>query len=176
MSDHLRFIGPEEAESLSDFARPIWSNTFDVMIGKDQADTIFNTWLSPSAIRGMLSDGYELAYVEEDGEDAGFTAFHLEDPDTVYVSKLYLRPEFQGRGLGVRTLSEIGDIAGRKGAKRLRLHVNAANKKAIRVYEKYGFRVVGYDYAPIAGGYARDDIEFVLDLRLFPLGRSRAHD
>lgn len=72
------------------------------MIGRDMADTVFNTWLSPDAIRG--TEGYELAYIEEGGEDAGFTAIHHEDADTVYISKLYLRPEFQGRGLGIRTL------------------------------------------------------------------------
>jgi len=57
---------------------------------------------------------------------------------------LGLRPDLTGQGIGLRFVNAIVAFAAKEGRPRkLRLTVAVLNQRAIRVYERAGFRVVG---------------------------------
>ncbi len=55
------------------------------------------------------------------------------------VKRMYTRPEYQGRGLGGRILSEIENLARSEGLDRLVLETGNRHPAAWRVYERDGF-------------------------------------
>ena len=59
----------------------------------------------------------------------------------VWVEDLYLRPEARGLGLGSRFLAFVAE---KYPDAILRLEVEAENTRAVKVYEKSGFRVLPY--------------------------------
>lgn len=60
-----------------------------------------------------------------------------------YLGSMYILPEYQGLGLGkrlmVKTLKWFG------GQKNIRLGVASYNIKAIKFYEKYGFKITKFN-------------------------------
>ena len=65
-----------------------------------------------------------------------------------------VRPQSQGRGLGLQLLEHLMQRARQLGAGECFLEVRASNQSAYRLYERYGFNEVGRrrDYYPAAGG------------------------
>jgi ribosomal protein S18 acetylase RimI-like enzyme len=71
---------------------------------------------------------------------AGLVA--LEDqPDHLWLVKLYLRAPYRGRGFGSQLLRDVLAAARAQG-KPVRLRVLRVNTGARRLYERHGFRVV----------------------------------
>ena len=78
----------------------------------------------------------------EDGSVAGF--YYFEDRGDAIFYGLGLRPELTGRGLGATFVNAGLEFAqARFGRKRIVLDVAEFNERAIRVYERAGFRRMG---------------------------------
>jgi ribosomal protein S18 acetylase RimI-like enzyme len=74
---------------------------------------------------------------------------------------LAVAPRAAGRGIGKRLLAEAEAAALRRRARRVRLEVRADNRRAIRLYEKAGYQLIGerpgyYSDGMTALLYARD--------------------
>ena len=79
--------------------------------------------------------------------DAALIGFVTVDPETRYLDQIVVAPDAWGDGIAAllldaaRTLSPTG----------LDLLVNKDNARAIRFYEKHGFRYAGEDVNPTSG-------------------------
>ena len=70
----------------------------------------------------------------------GFAAYGpTEQPDTFKLHKLYLHPDWRGRGFGSRLLQHCEGESRKRGAQRLILAVNKRNAKAIAAYQRNDF-------------------------------------
>ncbi len=92
--------------------------------------------------------------VEVDGQVVGSIQYVEEpSPDYRHASiDVFLHPDWHGKGLGtdaVRTLARY--LVHDKGHHRLAIDPSAANERAIRTYERVGFRRVG-----VMRSYERD--------------------
>src|SRR5882672_8782885 len=92
-----------------------------------------------------------LLLATRDGQPAGCVALHKLDDEICEMKRLYLRPQFRGKGLG-RVLAEriIAD-ARQIGYKRLRLDtVEPIMRTAVAMYRHLGFReIASYRENPI---------------------------
>jgi aminoglycoside 6'-N-acetyltransferase len=81
-----------------------------------------------------------------DGEVAGYVQFWEEpDPSSRHADvDIFLGPDAQGRGLGTETMSVVlRHLVEERGHHRVTLGTSVDNARAIRCYEKVGFRRVG---------------------------------
>jgi L-phenylalanine/L-methionine N-acetyltransferase len=60
-----------------------------------------------------------------------------------YLGGLAVHPDFTGKGLGVKMMQEIMDLAQKNGCKRLELSAGTENLRAIELYKKVGFEAEG---------------------------------
>ncbi len=67
----------------------------------------------------------------------------INDKDTIEIERIYVLKEFQRKHLGQKMLAKIIEIAKSKKAKYIWLGVWEKNIKAIRFYEKNGFKKYG---------------------------------
>jgi aminoglycoside 6'-N-acetyltransferase len=90
-------------------------------------------------------DLHALAVLVE-GKVAGYIQFWEEpDPDARHADvDIFLGPDAQDRGLGTEAMrTVIGYLTGGRGHHRITLGTSPDNARAIRSYEKVGFRRVG---------------------------------
>lgn len=86
--------------------------------------------------------------LERDGTAAGYAllavTFSQEAGGEVWwIEELYLRPEFQGKGMGTELFSYLEEH--RPGTvTRFRLELEPENRDARRLYERLGFSALGY--------------------------------
>lgn len=94
-----------------------------------------------------------LLLAEWEGQPAACVALHKLEPGICEMKRLYLRPQFRGKGLGRvladRIISEAREIAYR----RMRLDtVEPVMKDAVAMYRRIGFcEIAAYCPNPIAG-------------------------
>ena len=93
-----------------------------------------------SELRGFLARAGSVALIAEDGGAlAGFAIGHRRGAKG-HVVTIDIAPEFRRRGAGKLLLAELLRRLGARGAREVRLEVDARNTGAIRFYEQMGFR------------------------------------
>jgi putative acetyltransferase len=86
-----------------------------------------------------------LLLAEDEGQLAGCVALHKLEAGICEMKRLYLRPQFRGRGLGRILADRIMTEARQIGYERMRLDtVEPVMKDAVAMYRKLGFK----DIAP----------------------------
>lgn len=99
------------------------------------------------SVEALLADADAVVLaIDVDGEVVGLIQYHEEDdPDYRHASiDMFLATASQGRGLGRRVLTRLArHLFDDRGHHRLTIDPAAANERAIRTYERAGFRRVG---------------------------------
>jgi GNAT superfamily N-acetyltransferase len=88
-----------------------------------------------------------------DAQLAACAALHKLDPGICEMKRLYLRPQFRGKGLGRALADRIIAEARQIGYQRMRLDtVKPVMKDAVAMYRKIGFReIASYRVNPMPG-------------------------
>ena len=112
--------------------------------------------------QGEIADGNRLVFVYKiNGEFIGEGALVLDtgDPDytipsqRVYVSRMIVKKEYRGRGIGSEILEFLINKAKEMGFSEMTIGVDKDNENALHLYRKYGFTEVLFDGADEDGEY-----------------------
>jgi putative acetyltransferase len=94
-----------------------------------------------------------LLLATSDGQAAGCVALHKSAPNISEMKRLYVRPQFRGKGLGKALAERVINEARAIGFKKLRLDtVEPVMRAAVAMYRQLGFREIApYRENPIEG-------------------------
>jgi len=147
----LRLATPSDAPALAAFAARTFSDTYREL--DDPADIADYTakHFNVPAVSAVLADPACTTLLVHEGDAlAGYAVLAFsEPPDGVdgpaplELSRFYLSGPYIGRGLGRQLMQAVHDHARRLGARMLWLGVYDKNLRAVRFYERAGFRKVG---------------------------------
>ncbi len=95
--------------------------------------------------RRIARGGNFLGYLPEASatEPAGLIGGYQEDPETVELVSMYVRPRARGRGVGEALIATVIDWAAARNATFVHLWVTEPNKPARLLYERCGFTPTG---------------------------------
>jgi ribosomal protein S18 acetylase RimI-like enzyme len=103
-------------------------------------------------------------------ELVGLAAWHREEMRKLrhkgFVWGVFVAPSHRGQGLARHMLTEVIALArAADGIRQLNLTADAANERAVALYESFGFEVYGREPAAICvGGVLHDDLHMSLRL------------
>jgi ribosomal protein S18 acetylase RimI-like enzyme len=150
-------LGKDVAE-VGRLAREIWNEHYPGIIGQDQVDYMIAKFQSEDAIGEQVAAGCEYYLIVHDGTAVGYLAVVPEpESSTLLLSKIYVRKQSRGMGIGKSALRLAEDVCRKQGLRAIRLTVNKHNARAIRWYEHMGFMNSGPTVRNIGGGFLMDD-------------------
>lgn len=93
-----------------------------------------------------------LLLAKEGSQLIGCVALRKIDNETCEMKRLYVRPDFRGKGIGRALSQKIIDEAHAIGYRRMRLDTIPTMKQANALYYSFGFKKIKpYRYNPIEG-------------------------
>jgi GNAT superfamily N-acetyltransferase len=94
----------------------------------------------------------DVVVVYADGAPVGCGGFKALDDDTVEIKRVFVRPEYRGRGLAKRVLGELERLAAGRGYRAAVLETGRGQPEAIGLYRRLGYVVI-----PNYGPYVDDE-------------------
>jgi putative acetyltransferase len=75
----------------------------------------------------------------ENGVPAGCGCFRFFAPETIEIKRMYVKPEYRGRGLSRLILAELEKWAGELGYRESVLETGNQQAEAINLYHRFGY-------------------------------------
>ncbi len=147
----------DDVPTLRALAERIWWEYYPPIIGAAQVEYMLGCMYSEETIQRELREGVVWELVLNEEEPIGFYSVTPGTEGSAKLNKLYLLPELHGRGRGQAMIERACATARHLGARELLLQVNKGNERALRAYERSGFRRVKEAVFDIGGGFVMDD-------------------
>nr|QGT51047.1 hypothetical protein Firmicute1046_1230 [uncultured Firmicutes bacterium] len=148
-----------DIQTIGALADEIWHEHYANILQPEQIDYMVEKFQSPSAIGNDIRQNGYLYYLAYAGKaPAGYCAIHPEeDGKTIFLSKIYVKREYRGKGLATQFLQTVLSDETAQNCQKLWLTVNKNNAGSIAAYEKLGFSVEETMVTDIGMGFVMDD-------------------
>jgi len=148
---------------ISAMAKEICFKYYNPIVDNSLVKYYVETFQSEEAIhRQIEKEGYIYSFIIHNDEKVGYYSVRAEN-DHLLMSKLYLKEECRGKGLGSKAIDDILDYGHSIGMNCVYLHVNKNNIPSINIYKSKGFEIVKYDDSEIGDGFRLDD--YIMEYR-----------
>ncbi|MBR5152936.1 MAG: GNAT family N-acetyltransferase [Clostridia bacterium] len=154
----IEAVSPQDFSAIAALAQRVWHTTYDALIGPSQVDYMLEKFQSADAIASSIQEN-RYRYLMAVGESGliGYCGVKEENPTDIFLSKVYVDPDFQGNGIAKAMIQFFIDEYRASGHTRMHLTVNKGNQNAISAYLKMGFIKFGTAVTDIGSGYVMDD-------------------
>lgn len=89
--------------------------------------------------KSYILSGGAFRVLEDNGRIVGSYGIYKIDDGVCELRKMYLQPEYKGRGLGKKMMEDAFLVTKSLGYSTMILETNSCLKEAVSLYKKYGF-------------------------------------
>lgn len=144
----IRDVILSDIPALAELAQKTYIDTFGRTMTQEELQDVLKT-RSEDYFRSIISK-YTILIAYEENKLIGFIQFGKVDYESIKTTdkdikldKIYVDACFQGKGIGKQLMDAMFAHKRLVGVKNIYLDVFTENKKAIKLYEKYGFKAIG---------------------------------
>ena len=118
----------EEVDAIKQVLSETWVATYADHLSRATIEQVTTHWHDPNLLRSQIEKpGDYFAVAKEDGTIIGLITLMALNRDELYLPRLYVRPAYQGKGVGTRLLNAA--LASYPDATVIRLEVEQQNAK-----------------------------------------------
>lgn len=151
--------------TVAGLAEEIWGEHYTPIIGTGQVAYMVGRFQSVEAIKRQIErEGFRYVLLVVKGRAEGYVGWQVQG-EVLFLSKMYVRREGRGQGVGGAAMRLVMEAAETAGVGVVRVRVNRHNAGAIGVYERAGFARVKKVVTDIGGGYVMDDFVYEKEVR-----------
>ena len=150
----------ENLEDLEKLATFVWHESYGELLGNAQIEYMLGKFQNREAFERQLTEGYVYRIVKDGEGMIGYTA-SVFDEGRIFLSKLYLKKKYHGKGLGRMMIEDVISLYPQ--ARAIWLTVNKHNP-SYDIYRHLGFRAIDSVCTDIGEGYYMDDYVMQRDL------------
>lgn len=132
----------EDWGTIQSIAYKTWPLTYGDFISPERLNFLLEILFEERSIKNqMLEKKYKFFIADENDQPIGFVSIeeNFNSENQVMIHKLYILPDWQGKGLGKIIIDFVTSFTSGSGHDVLRLKVFHLNQKAIEFYEHMGF-------------------------------------
>jgi ribosomal protein S18 acetylase RimI-like enzyme len=138
----IRLAVGQDVVDIGNVARSTWNDTYAGIILPENQERLLGRWYIPSALHAAITQRDSWFFVAAVREYVmGFAQFILRENNRGDLTRIYVLPEWQRRGVGDRLLKEGLAALTARGAEEVFVQVEKDNAKGIGFYEREGFRL-----------------------------------
>jgi GNAT superfamily N-acetyltransferase len=142
---------------IQELTNQIWPATYLSILTQEQLDYMIAMMYNTEELTRQLTSNHTFLLIWDDERAIGFAGYSPKEEAGMYkLNKIYLHPDYQGKGAGKFLLNIVIDEVKATGATMLELNVNKYNKARF-FYEKIGFEVYEEKDIDIGNGYWMND-------------------
>lgn len=139
----------QDVQTIKEILRETWHDTYASLLPKAAIEDITSQWHAAELLTEQIQNPEIYFAIARDGAVVAGAITARKQDDVIVVGRLYVLPQYQRRGIGRRLLeSSYGTF---HGAQRVRLTVEAENRKGVSFYAKQGFRETARIFEEVAG-------------------------
>lgn len=137
----IKIVEKSDLKIIIDLANKIWPISYKSTLSEAQIQNMLEKIYSLENLIYEMEELDHVFWIAEDGDEAvGYISAYVED-DNLWIKKLYILPEKQGKGYGSYLMNTA--VNHFKNIKTISLLVNSENKNAQTFYKAKGFEVSG---------------------------------
>jgi len=155
-----------DINAIQSIAHQTWPKVYKSIITQSQIEYMLDLFYAEEVLlENITKKGHVFLLIKENDQSIGFTAFEHQylQKNVTRIHKLYLLPEFHGKGFGKILMDDVIKIAKASSSKLISLNVNKVNP-ALTFYKKAGFEIVREEKLSIGQDFFMDD--YVMELEL----------
>jgi GNAT superfamily N-acetyltransferase len=156
-----------EIPLIQQLSKEIWNKVYPTIISQEQIDFMLDMMYSEEALHQQMTElNHQFIIIYFSGTPVGFASYSVKsiiEPTVIRLNKLYLQPEYHGKGLGRAIVVYIIPQAKLLAGSLLELNVNK-NNPAVAFYKRQGFSIASETVLDIGNGYVMDDYIMTLPL------------
>ena len=143
---NYRQVENEDLRAVKETAEIAWHFTYKDILEKEVLNHYLSTWYSLESLENQIDNikhGKEFFYVAttNNGKIVGYCNIGSRE-DGMELARLYLLPEYIGKGIGKKLLQLGEDFLKSKNITKYYCYVNKGNKIGIDFYKRNGFKNV----------------------------------
>jgi ribosomal protein S18 acetylase RimI-like enzyme len=139
----VRLAVAQDAVGIANVAQRTWKDTYAGIILPETQERFLGRWYTPAVLEEAIGRSESWLYVAVvEAEVIGFAQFMMRDDGRGELTRIYVLPEWQRRGVGSRLLREGLAALSAHGAQEVFVHVERDNAKGTGFYERSGFHQV----------------------------------
>ncbi len=161
----IRKASLNDVKSIQNIAYATWPSAYGDILSSEQIKYMLDMMYSEQVLSEQIQKTQTFLIIKDGQDDLAFVSFEHNYAGELQtkIHKIYISPAAQGKGLGKILLEETQREAINKSSKRLILNVNRQNK-AIKFYEKQGFKIAFSEDIEIGNGYLMNDFVMVKEI------------
>jgi len=137
----IRPAGTADLGAVRALLRVTWHQVYDRILDPGRVEEIIGRWHAEALLTSQLDRPRSSFLVACDaGGVVGHGFAYMREPATLVISRLYVLPSHQGRGIGLRLLEALQER--HPEAATLHLFTAAENPRAVAFYRREGFTLV----------------------------------
>ncbi len=113
------------------------------------------------SVEKLIKEEVSFFIIRDNGTPVGCGGLKLFGTDYAEIKRMYVRPQFRGLGFAKLMLDHLAEYARNHGVTILRLETGIAQREAIALYERSGFRSI-----PPFGEYRPDPLSRFYEKRI----------
>lgn len=138
----------KDLEKISEILTKTWDKTYKSILPPEVINHIKSNWHNKENLKKQLnSNSILFNMIEIDNVSIGIITVKIKDKH-FHISRLYILPEFQGKGIGKYVINQLID---KYKIDKITLDVEVSNQNAINFYKNLGFNIDKIDYMNING-------------------------
>ena len=152
----IRIAFISDIPKIIEVAEAVWKQTYRAFLSEEQVEYMYEKMYSPEFIQWQMQTGTTYLMCLENEKILGFVAYEIKEDvygllknEIIYLHRIYIKQDTQGKGIGKLLMSEVIKIAQKNHCPCIQLNVHRKNT-AMYFYKKMGFEL--YEKTDIAYG------------------------